>query len=224
MNLLTQPTTVSRDHAMAGEGAAPLPLVRAVAPPEVDAQRKADFARHQQAAAAGDPEAWNQLGRCYEYGWGTPVDLSAAAGHYLRAADAGHAWAQYHTGQLYLDGRGVERDAFVALAYLNRAAEQRHARAMNLIGRCCEEGWGTAKSLGAAAAWYLRAATRGLVRGQFNWATTLLKAGQADEAAEWLELAARGGTPAVRDAVIRLASQDKAPGALKAMAGRLQAG
>ena len=211
------------DGPRVAAGDSPLQTVRALGAFHVDAGRLEAFEHQQRAAVHGDPEVLNQLGRCHEFGWGTPVDLGAAAAHYRRAADSGHAFAQYHLAQLYLDGRGVERDADQALVYLNHAAAQRHARAMNLLGRCCEEGWGQPKSVGAAAAWYLRAAVQGYVRAQFNWATLLLKAGQADEAAEWLELAARRGSETVRASVIRFSSQDKAPDSLKRMAARLQA-
>jgi len=153
------------------------------------------------ASAAGDADAINMVGRCLDNGWGTPEDPAAAAEQYRRAADAGHAWAQYNLGHLYLDGRGVAQDFQLAFACYRRAAGQQHERAMNLVGRCCEEGWGTPRDPAAAADWYRRSAEGGYFRGQFNWASILLKAGRTDEAALWFERAAAGGSAGVRQAV-----------------------
>ena len=78
---------------------------------------------------------------------------------------------------------------------------------MNLLGRCCEEGWGTARDMAAAADWYRRSAEGGYFRGQYNWASVLLKAGRDEEAAHWFECAVAGGTPAVREAVLELVAR-----------------
>jgi TPR repeat protein len=173
------------------------------------------------AADAGDIDALNMVGRCLDNGWGTAEDPGAAAVCYQRAADAGHAWAQYNLGHLYLDGRGVARDFDRAYACYLQAAGQQHERAMNLVGRCCEAGWGTTRDAVAAAGWYRRSAERGYFRGQFNWATILLKSGRRHEAATWFERAARGGTPAVRAAVINAVTG--AGGILGDLGARLKA-
>ncbi|HEX4376277.1 MAG TPA: tetratricopeptide repeat protein [Steroidobacteraceae bacterium] len=166
--------------------------------------KKEAFAWFVRAAAQGDFDALNMMGRCHENGWGTPVDFAEAASYYHRAAGAGHAWAQYNLGHLYLDGNGVQRDPCQAYRYYLSAAEQRHERAMNLVGRCCEEGWGTPRDPVAAAVWYRRSAEAGYFRGQYNWASILLRCGREDEARVWLERAAQGGTASVRHAVMKL--------------------
>jgi TPR repeat protein len=104
-----------------------------------------------------------------------------------------------------------------------KAAQQGHERAMSLVGRCCEEGWGTARDLDAAADWYRRSAEAGYFRGQYNWASLLLKAGRFEEAATWFERAAVGGTAAMRRAVAELIARAGAPGALENLAARLKA-
>jgi TPR repeat protein len=78
---------------------------------------------------------------------------------------------------------------------------------MNLVGRCCEEGWGRTRDGVAAACWYERSAQGGYFRGQYNWASHLLQTGRIDEAAHWFEQAAASGTPAVKEAVLKLISQ-----------------
>ena len=104
------------------------------------------------------------------------------------------------------------------------AAEQQHERAMNLVGRCCEEGWGTPRNLDAAADWYRRSAEAGYFRGQYNWASLLLKAGRFEEAASWFERAAAGGTAAMRRAVAELIARAGAPRALQNLAAGLKSG
>jgi TPR repeat protein len=190
----------------------------------VPKDQRAALAWFQRAAARGDLDAMNMAGRCLDNGWGVAADLPAAAEQYRRAADAGHAWAQYNLGHLYLDGRGVAQDFAQAFAYYHRAARQQHARAMNLVGRCCEEGWGTVRDPASAAAWYRRSAEGGYFRGQYNWATLLLKESRVGEAVPWLECAAAGGSAGVRQAVMQLCVRAGAGGVLRDLADRLQAG
>jgi TPR repeat protein len=159
------------------------------------------------AASQGTADALNMVGRCHDNGWGTPESPTTAARYYGSAAAMEHAWAQYNLGHLYLDGRGVERNFDKAYELYRRAADQGHARAMNLVGRCAEEGWGTSRAPRAAADWYRRSAHAGYFRGQYNWATVLLKAGHIEEAARWFEHAAVGGTASVRRTVTELVDQ-----------------
>src|SRR5580698_2974068 len=175
------------------------------------------------AAAGGDADAINMVGRCLDAGWGTEEDPAAAAEHFQRAADLGHAWAQYNLGHMYLDGRGFERDPTLAYLYYLKAAEQQHERAMSLVGRCCEEGWGTPRNLDAAADWYRRSAEAGYFRGQYNWASILLKAGRYEEAARWFERAALSGTAAMRRAVVESITRAGTPRPLRSLAAKLKA-
>jgi hypothetical protein len=78
--------------------------------------------------------------------------------------------------------------------------------------------------LDAAADWYRRSAEAGYFRGQYNWASLLLKAGRFEEAAAWFERAAVGGTAAMRRAVVELIARAGAPRALRSLSTRLQAG
>ncbi len=174
------------------------------------------------AAAQGDVEAINMVGRCFDEGWGMAPDPAAAAVWYQRAAECGHAWARYNLGHLFLDGRGVARDHARAFALYHAAASQGHERAMNLLGRCHENGWGTPRDQAAAAAWYRRSAEGGYFRGQYNWATLLLASGRVDEAAKWFERAAMTGSPQIRKAVIDRFSRPGIADALQRLAARLQ--
>jgi TPR repeat protein len=152
------------------------------------------------AAARGDADGLNMLGRCLDNGWGAPQSPAAAARAFRQAADLGHAWGLYNLGHAYLDGRGVPRDARSAYRCYLRAAKLGHERAMNLAGRCCEEGWGTPRDRATAADWYRRSAEGGYFRGQYNWASVLLQAGRGAEATAWFERAA-AGAPARKQSV-----------------------
>jgi len=175
------------------------------------------------AAAQGDVDATNMVGRCFDNGWGVAEDPATAAIHYRRAARGGSAWAEYNLGHLYLDGRGVARSFARAHAYYRRAAGRGHERAMNLVGRCCEEGWGTARNALEAAQWYRRSADAGYFRGQYNWASILLKQGQIGDAIPWFERAANGGNAGVRAAVLALVDKAGSNPALRELASRLGA-
>ena len=150
---------------------------------------RAAFACFLSAAKAGDIDATNMLGRCYENGWGTARDFAQAARHYAIAAEAGHAWAQYNLGHLLLDGNGVARDRDAAFAWYARAAAQGHERAMNLVARCCEEGWGCPRDPAAAREWYRRSAEAGYFRGAYNYATILVAEGCIAGALRWFKRA-----------------------------------
>jgi TPR repeat protein len=143
----------------------------------------------------GDGEAMNMVARCYENGWGAPIDLVVAAGWYRLSAEAGHDWGEYNYANMLFDGRGVGRDLEEAVGWYRRASAQGHTRAMNLLARCCEEGWGTPRDAAQAADWYRRSAEGGYFRAQFNHATLLAGAGRLDEAVVWFQRACAAAPP-----------------------------
>jgi TPR repeat protein len=149
----------------------------------------------ERAARQGSAEAMNMVGRALENGWGVAVDAAAAAAWYRRSADAGCDWGQYNYANLLFDGRGLAQDQAAACVWYRKAAEQGHARAMNLLARCCEEGWGVARDPAAARRWYRRAAEAGYFRGQYNYATWLVREGRADAARGWFDAALAGAPP-----------------------------
>lgn len=153
------------------------------------------FAR---AAAQGDAEAMNMVGRCHENGWGVPVDLERAAASYRASAEGGDDWGQYNFGNLLFDGRGIAADRPQALRWFLLAASHGHGRAMNLVARCLEEGWGCRRSIEDAEYWYCQAAQAGYFRGQFNHAVLLAERGLPAQAADWFWKAATGGDAQMR--------------------------
>ncbi|MFI4908723.1 MAG: tetratricopeptide repeat protein [Steroidobacterales bacterium] len=191
-----------RSAAECGVAAAQLRLGRILlAGSAVEQDERAAFVWFGRAAAQGDTEAMNMVGRCHENGWGAPVDLERAAASYRAAAEGGRDWGQYNFGNLLFDGRGIAPDRPQALRWYLRAASQRHGRAMNIVARCLEEGWGCRRCLDDAAYWYHQSARSGYFRGQFNHAVLLVERGLAEPAADWFWKAAAGGDAQMRATV-----------------------
>mgnify|MGYP005829013697 CR=1 FL=1 len=78
------------------------------------------------AAAAHDAVAEAELGKMYDFGFGTPRDPQAAAGWYLKSAVQGYAPAQHRLGNLYAHGLGVPLDYVSAYLWLSLAARSGH--------------------------------------------------------------------------------------------------
>jgi TPR repeat protein len=138
------------------------------------------------AAAQQHLMALNMVGRCYDLGWGTPVDKARAAACYRVAAERGLDWAMYNYATLLALGQGVDEDKAAALGWLERAAGQGNAKAVNFIGSFAEDGWAGARDMAKAADCYARAAAGGDFRGCFNHARMLAEAGRSDEALHWI--------------------------------------
>src|SRR3546814_2733507 len=85
--------------------------------------------------------AINMVGRCYELGWGTPVDKARAAQWYKAAADRGLDWGMYNYATLLALGEGVAEDKRAALDWFRKAAGLGNAKSMNYIGSFYEDGW-----------------------------------------------------------------------------------
>lgn len=163
----------------------------------VAADPRAALGWFKRAAAQHHPMAINMVGRCYDLGWGTPVDKARAATCFRIAADMGLAWAMYNYATALALGAGVAQDKAAALAWLERAVESGtglvRAKALNFIGSFAEDGWAGPVDMAKAAACYREAAEGGDFRGCFNHARLRAAAGDLDAAARWLRQAAALG-------------------------------
>jgi TPR repeat protein len=140
----------------------------------------------QHAAHQDVAMAMNMLGRCYENGWGTPIDHALAATWFRRAADHGLDWGVYNYAHLLANGRGVPKDRAAAFLWFGRAASMGHARAMHFLGQYHENGWETARDIDKAFALYRQSAEGGDYRGECSWASVLTQQGRVDEAVVFL--------------------------------------
>lgn len=144
-------------------------------------------------AAAGHLMALNMVGRCYDLGWGTPVDKARAVACFRVAAERGLPEAMYNHATLLILGDGVAQDRPAALALLRRAADAGYAKALNFIGQFYEDGWVVERNMTAAADCYARAAAAGDFRAMFNHARLLRMDGRVADALDWLRRAGSAG-------------------------------
>ena len=152
----------------------------------------AAFSVFQAASESGDAEALNMLGRCYEQGWGTPIDAKRAIACFDTAAVKGHTWAQVNLAQMLMRSGNVD-DRPRCFLLFKTAAEggtlKANLKAMNSLARFYEEGWIAKTDPAAAAFWYSKAATLGDHWAQFNLATILFGQGDQRAAVLWLKRA-----------------------------------
>ena len=162
-------------------------------------EAKEGFAWFNRAAAQGHVMALNMVGRCYDLGWGTPVDKVRAAECFRIAAARGLDWGMYNYATALTLGEGVAEDRAAALGWFEKAAALGNAKAANYIGSFHEDGWVVERDMAKAAEYYARAAEGGDFRGVFNHARMLIDAGRIDEARHWLGKCVETATPAFLD-------------------------
>lgn len=122
------------------------------------------FARLKSRAESGDREAQNNLGLCFQFGYGTAQDYGEAEVWFRRSAEGGLATAQFNLGGLYFEGKGREKDLATAIAWYTRAAEQRDELALVQLGWIYQKGLGIEVNLKRAVVLYLIAYEQGSVR------------------------------------------------------------
>ena len=123
------------------------------------------------AAEAGNADAMNSLGVCYEYGkGGLTEDEAKAVEWYQKAAEAGNEVAMCNLGYAYEYGKGgLTKDETKAVEWYRKAAEAGEATAMSNLGICYEYGkGGLTKDEIKAVEWYQKAADAGDARAMWN--------------------------------------------------------
>lgn len=166
---------------------------------EVARDAAAALAWFTRAAAQHHLMAINMVGRCYDLGWGTPIDKARAAACFRIAAERGLDWGMYNWATALALGAGVAEDKAAALGWFEKAAALGNAKAINFVGSFHEDGWVVARDLDKAAACYARAARGGDFRGAFNHARMLAAKGRIEEAIDWLATCGRSATAAFVD-------------------------
>jgi len=84
-----------------------------------------------QMASANHAQAKDNLGRCYENGWGVDRDIGQAINFYQLAGDDGYVTGYFHIGQLYEKGYPPDtpKDMEKAVNWYIQAAEQDYTQA-----------------------------------------------------------------------------------------------
>lgn len=121
-----------------------------------------------EAAKAGNADAQLLLGKCYDFGYGVPANVTQAASWYTAAANSGNANAQDNLGTCYATGSGVPKNLPKAVQLYRQAAAQNNASALNNLGLCYRNGEGVAEDPAIAADYFRRAADLGNANGQYN--------------------------------------------------------
>lgn len=148
-------------------------------------------------AENGDPEAQNNLGKCYDKGKGVEKDLFLSVKWFRLAAEQGYSFAQFNLGICYAHGEGVGKDYFEAVKWYRLAALQGVSAAQCNLGRCYRNGEGVEKDYFEAVRWYSLAAEQGVSVAQCNLGICY-KNGEGVEkdysqAVKWYRLAADQG-------------------------------
>ncbi len=158
--LMNQPLTQIRDKADKHEPAAVYELARRYMKGEAVPQSpdKA-IALLEQAAAAGNADAQNDLAGLYDFGHlGFPQDHHKAFELYRQAAKHDHPLAQYNLGACYYEGIGAPVDYKKSLFWTQKAADQGYLKATVLLGWHYAEGHGVAKNTDKAMELFHQAA------------------------------------------------------------------
>jgi TPR repeat protein len=115
-------------------------------------------------ASSGDRDAQNNVGLCYQHGYGVAQNYKMAASWFRRAAKAGLDTAQFNLGGFYLEAKGMRKNLKKAIACYKRAAEQRHELALLQLGNLYQKGIGVAQDYQRAFILYICAYRQGSVR------------------------------------------------------------
>jgi len=113
-------------------------------------------------ASAEHAQAKDNLGRCFENGWGAEQDIEQAMNFYELAGDDGYKLGYYHLAQLHEEGRGgAPVDIKQAITWYQTAGDNSFAKGYHRIGEIYEQGIGVPKDLDQARNWYEEAASKG---------------------------------------------------------------
>jgi TPR repeat protein len=112
------------------------------------------LAELQPLAEAGDARSQYAMGVMAENGFGMPVNLSQAAGWYLKAATQGNTDAQFNLGAMYEHGIGMPADPAQAARWYRPAAEAGDIDALSNLGVLYEKGAGVPQDKVLALALY----------------------------------------------------------------------
>ena len=105
-------------------------------------------------ATAGKVRAMYEVGRLYERGRGTDMNLAKATKWYQKASRSGQHSAQARLGIMYFEGRGVKQNYNKALKLLNSAARNKVPSAQFQLANMYELGTGVPQDLKKAIYWY----------------------------------------------------------------------
>lgn len=107
----------------------------------------------EKAAAAGDEQAFFNLGVAYAEGKAVPRDLGKAVALYRKGAEGGSVLAAFNLAQAYRKGQGIGQDYDAAAKWYEFGAKRGDYRASNELGLLYVEGKGVGRDLVEGFAW-----------------------------------------------------------------------
>jgi TPR repeat protein len=115
----------------------------------------------ERAARTNYPPGLFELGRCYETGVGTRVDLEEAQALYSRSATTGYGLAAYRLGEAFIGGQFGVLDAPKAVSFMEMACHLGESLGALTLAQWLESGESVKQDLAAAIAWYEQASAMG---------------------------------------------------------------
>ncbi len=105
-----------------------------------------DFLFLEPSAGKMQPYIWYNLGRMYNFGYGTEQDYSEAFKWFQIASLAGNDYAQYSLGSLYFYGNGTQQDYSKAFSWYKKSADLGNIFACYSAAKMLNEGIGAEKN------------------------------------------------------------------------------
>ncbi|GBC06319.1 hypothetical protein RclHR1_06770002 [Rhizophagus clarus] len=119
------------------------------------------FKLSEKLAEEGIPNAINNLGYCYHWGFGTSTNYQKAFELYQKAADLGNMYGLYNIGWCYSIGAGFEFNEQKALESFQKAANSGYDAAQCKLAFMYENGDVIEKDMDKAIYWYKKSAEQG---------------------------------------------------------------
>jgi len=110
-------------------------------------------------AAADHAQSKDNMGRCFENGWGVEADPEQAINFYQLAGDEGFKLGYYHLGLLFEEGRGgATVNVPEALHWYEVAGDNQYAQGYFRMAEIYEQGILLPRDTPSALKWYNKAA------------------------------------------------------------------
>lgn len=127
------------------------------------------FPYYELSAKQGNSDALNNLGRCYEFGLGTNIDMLNAFDAFKSSAEQGNERGQLSLANFYILGRpGIPQNYTEAFKYYTLSADQGNVEAINNLGYMYQVGLGTPINLEVGFGLIKTAADQGNAGAQVN--------------------------------------------------------
>ena len=117
-----------------------------------------------------DPDfakVYSHIGRCYEKGWGTAVNLDKAIEAYTTGANLNSPGCHYYLALAYENGIGVEKNEQKAIHHYKMAADLGDTDSMVELGDRYGSGSGVKKDDNISTEYYRKAAELGDSNGAY---------------------------------------------------------